>query len=104
MTKSVQGGLEKDPFLGNRHACSNEQQQDVGKTSFPFRFEDGFDRLCSQGKSNGVTVEQAAKKAFRENYTCVRNGNQQKLDHELQVLDKLDDATNALKSSSYGES
>jgi len=31
-------------------------------------------------QENGATVEQAVKKARRENYTCKRKGNQQQLD------------------------
>ena len=49
-------------------------------------------------QENGATVEQAVKKARRENYTCKRKGNQQQLDHELEVLDKLDAATSALNN------
>ena len=48
-----------------------------------------------------MSVEQAVKKARREHYTCKRNGNQQQLDHSLQVLDKLDEASDALKLKSY---
>ena len=50
---------------------------------------------------NGANVEQAVKKARRENYTCKRKGNQQQPDHELEVLDKFDAATSALKNKSY---
>ena len=46
-------------------------------------------------------VEQAAKRARPELYTCKRKGNQQQLDHSLQVLDKLDRASDALKQKSY---
>ena len=52
-------------------------------------------------EENGATVEQAVKKARRENYTCKRKGNQQQLDHELEVLDKFDAAASALKNKSY---
>ena len=52
-------------------------------------------------EENGATVEQAVKKTRRENYTCKRKGNQQQLDHELQVLDKFDEASGALASKSY---
>ena len=52
-------------------------------------------------EENGATVEQAVKKARRENHTCKRKGNQQQLDHELEVLDKFDAATSALKNKSY---
>jgi len=50
---------------------------------------------------NSSSVEQAVKKALREQYTCKRKGNQQQLDHSLQVLDKLDEASDALKHKSY---
>ena len=50
---------------------------------------------------NSSSVEQAVKKARREQYTCKRKGNQQQLDHSLQVLDKLDEASDALKHKSY---
>ena len=52
-------------------------------------------------EENGATVEQAVKRARRENYTCKRKGNQQQLDHELQVLDKFDEASGALASKCY---
>ncbi|PFX29299.1 hypothetical protein AWC38_SpisGene5942 [Stylophora pistillata] len=52
-------------------------------------------------EENGATVEQAFKKARRENHTCKRKENQQQLDHELEVLDKFDAATSALKNKSY---
>ena len=52
-------------------------------------------------EENGATVEQAVKKARRESYTCKRKGNQQQLDHELEVLDKFDAAASALKNKSY---
>ena len=51
-------------------------------------------------KENSSSVEQAVKRARREHYTCKRKGNQQ-LDHSLQVLDKLDEASDALKQKSY---
>ena len=40
-------------------------------------------------------MEKAIKKARRENYTCKRKGNQQQLNHALQVLDKFDEASSA---------
>ena len=46
-------------------------------------------------------VEQTAKRARPELYNCKRKGNQQLLDHSLQVLDKLDGASDALKQKSY---
>ena len=52
-------------------------------------------------EENSSSVEQAVKKARREQYTCKRKGNQQQLDHSLQVLDKLDEASDALKHKSY---
>ena len=52
-------------------------------------------------EENSSSVEQAVKKARREQYTCKRKGNQQQLDHSLQVLDKLDEASDALKQKSY---
>ena len=52
-------------------------------------------------EENSSSVEQAVKRAQRENYTCKRKGNQQQLDHSLQVLDKLDKASDALKQKSY---
>ena len=60
---------------------------------------DSFQQRFSE--ENGATVEQVVKKARRENYTCKRKGNQQQLDHELEVLDKFDEASNALRSKSY---
>ena len=52
-------------------------------------------------EENGATVEQAVKKARRENYICKRKGHQQQLDNELEVLDKFDAAASALKNKSY---
>ena len=60
---------------------------------------DSFQQRFSE--ENGATVEQAVKKARRENYTCKREGNQQQLDHELEVLDKFDEASSALRLESY---
>ena len=59
----------------------------------------GFAKRFSE--ENSSTVEQAVKKARRETYTCKRNGNQQQLDHAVQVLDKFDEASDALKAKSY---
>ena len=36
-----------------------------------------------------------------ESYTCKRKGNQQQLDHAVQLLDKSDEASDALKAKSY---
>ena len=52
-------------------------------------------------EENGATVQQAVKKARRVNYTCKRKGDQQQLDHKLEVLDKFDAATSVLKNKSY---
>ena len=52
-------------------------------------------------EENSSTVEQAVKKARRQNYTFKRKGNQQQLDHAVQVLDKFDEASDALKAKSY---
>ena len=60
---------------------------------------DSFQRRFSE--ENGATVEEAVKKARRENYTCKRKGKQQQLEHELEVLDKFDEASGALKAKSY---
>ena len=59
----------------------------------------GFAKRFSE--ENSSTVEQAVKKARRESYTCKRKGNQQQLDHAVQVLDKFDEASDALKAKSY---
>ena len=59
----------------------------------------GFAKRFSE--ENSSTVEQAVKKARRESYTCRRKGNQQQLDHAVQVLDKFDEASDALKAKSY---
>ncbi|CAH3149781.1 unnamed protein product, partial [Porites lobata] len=56
----------------------------------------GFAKRFSE--ENSSTVEQAVKKARRESYTCKRKGNQQQLDHAVQVLDKFDEASDALKA------
>ena len=60
---------------------------------------DSFRQRFSE--ENGATVEQALKKARRENYSCKRKENQQQLDLELEVLDKCDEASCALRSKSY---
>ena len=39
-------------------------------------------------EENSSSVEQAANRARREQYTCKRKGSQQQLNHSLQVLDK----------------
>ena len=52
-------------------------------------------------EENGATVQEAVKKARRVNYTCKRKGDQQQLDHELEVLDKFDAATSVLKNKSH---
>ena len=52
-------------------------------------------------EENGATVEQAVKEAHCENSTCQRKGNWQQLDHKLEVLDKSDAATSALKNKYY---
>ena len=52
-------------------------------------------------KENSSSVEQAVKRARCEQYTCKRKGNQQQLDHSLQVMDKLDEASDALKQKLY---
>ena len=54
-------------------------------------------------EENSSSVEQAVKRARCEHYTCKRKGNQQQFDHSLQVLDKLDKASDALKQKSYGK-
>ena len=59
----------------------------------------GFAKRFSE--ENSFTVEQAVKKARRASYTCKRKGNQQQLDHAVQVLDKFDEASDALKAKSY---
>jgi len=62
------------------------------------------DRLGGFAKrfsDNSSTVEQAVKKARQESYTCKRKGNQQQLDHPVQVLDKFDEASDALKAKLY---
>ena len=52
-------------------------------------------------EENSSTVEQAVKKTRREGYNCKRKGNQQQLDHAVQVLDKFDEPSDALKAKSY---
>ena len=59
----------------------------------------GFAKRFSE--ENSSTVEQAVKKGRRESYTCKRKGNQQQLDHAVQVLNKFDEASDALKAKSY---
>ena len=53
----------------------------------------GFAKRFSE--ENSSIVEQAVKKARRESYTC------KQLDHAVQVLDKFDEAFDALKAKSY---
>lgn len=60
---------------------------------------DGFAKRFSE--ENSSTVEHAVKKARRESYTCKRKRNQQQLDHAVQVLDKFDEASDALRAESY---
>lgn len=51
--------------------------------------------------STASSMKHAVQKAKKESYTCKSKGNQQQLDHELQVLDKIEDATHALAQNSY---
>ena len=51
-------------------------------------------------KSNRATVKQSMRKAHHVNYTFVWKRTLQQLNHEFQVLDKLDEVLNPLKSSS----
>ena len=48
-------------------------------------------------EENSFSVEQAVNRARCEQYTCKREGNQQQLDHSLQVVDKIDEGSDALK-------
>ena len=50
--------------------------------------------------STASSIKHAVQKAKKESYTCKSKGNQQQLDHELQVLDKIEDATHALAQNS----
>ena len=50
-----------------------------------------FARTFSE--DDGATVEQAIKKARRENHSCKREGNKEQLDHKLQAFDKFDGAS-----------
>ena len=54
-------------------------------------------------EENGSTVEQAVKTARRESYTCKRKGNQRQLDHAVQVLNRFDEASVALKGKPYNK-
>ena len=61
----------------------------------------GFAKRFSEG--NSATVEQAVKKARCENYTCEKRGQPAPTRSRfiLQVLDKFDEASDALKVKSY---
>ncbi|XP_068710909.1 uncharacterized protein [Montipora foliosa] len=50
---------------------------------------------------NSSTVTNAVKKARLDRYICKRKGNQQQLDHAHDVLEKFDDATDALKAGAH---
>ena len=52
-------------------------------------------------EENSSSVEQAVNRPRREQYTYKREGNQQQLGHSLQVMDKLDEASDALKQKLY---
>ena len=54
-------------------------------------------------EENSSSVEQAVKKARRENYTCKRKGNQQQLDHAQQVLGKFDEASEVLNHQCFSK-
>ena len=57
-------------------------------------------------EENPSNVERAVKKARRENYTCRRKGNQQLYSWTIPyktVLQKVDSASDALKSKNYGK-
>ena len=51
--------------------------------------------------STAPSMKHALQKAKKESYTCKSKGNQQQLDHELQVLDKIEDATHSLAQNSH---
>ena len=53
--------------------------------------EDHLGCFVKRFSENSSTVDQAIKKVRRQSYTCKRKGNQQQLDHAVQVLDKLDE-------------
>ena len=59
------------------------------------RLSDFAKRFSEENSSSAVN------RARREQYTCKMEGNQQQLDHSLQVMDKLDEASDALKQKLY---
>lgn len=64
--------------------------------------EDKFQEFAQKfSEENTNTLEKAVLKAKRETFTCKRKGNQQQLDHSLQVLEKIHDSSRYLKSKSF---
>ena len=53
-------------------------------------------------EENSSNVKRAVKKAPRENFTCRRKGNSCTIPYKT-VLEKLDSASDALKSKNYGK-
>ena len=61
------------------------------------KFEEFGRQLLEQSSSK---VEEAVKKVKRDSYVCKRKGNQQQLDHSLDVLEKLEEAEYLISSNS----
>ena len=61
-----------------------------------------FAKRFSEENSSAVTS--AVKKARSERYACKRKGNQHQLDHDHDVLHKIEEASDALKAGAHGES
>ena len=100
--RTIQNDAVLDPSVGA--AIQSAVSQSMGSLTdnltkvIESRLSDFAKRFSEE---NSSSVEQAVKRARREQYTCKRKGNQQQLDHSLQVLDKLDEASDALKQKSY---
>ena len=101
VTINDESGTAISPSFTGLIKCSVAESIGVLTDNLTQVIEDRLGGFANRfSEENSSTVEQAVKKARRESYTCKRNGNQQKLDHAAQVLNKFDEAFDALKAKS----
>ena len=94
------GGL--DPFVGAAIQSAVSEPAGSLADNLTRVIESRLSNFAKRfSEENSLSVEQAVKRARHKHYTCKRKGNQQRLDHSLQVLDKLEEASDALKQKLY---
>ena len=102
VTVNDDSGTAISPSITGLIKCSVAKSIGVLTDNLTQVIEDRLGGFANRfSEKNSSTVEQAVKKAPRESYTCKRKGNQRQLDHASQVLDKFDEAFDALKAKSY---